>query len=260
MKKAVSVILAVLLCAICAVSCAESTYHSEYAGLWYLGTTGYGSDYVIATELIFNEDHTVTYLCDDDASGYWDVVRMNGKETVELEIRTSLGYTEVHMNYDESEGIYKANYAGLYYTLSRETPIKELNVKNKEDAELTDYEGVWIPHRMFVSGTEMPIKEVLADDLKISVESIETEGVAEPIVKIYQDIEDDDRVDENVCAFMQNSWIHYCVLNDQEEYLSEKEENVKYFGDINLREDGKLVMTMEYEGIVKLTITLVKEK
>lgn len=259
MKRIMVTIVALLMLISWTFACAEATaVDKEYSGLWYLGTTGYGSDYVIASELIFNEDHTITFVSDEGSTGEWRVAEDG--IAIELIIMSDLGTTGVTLNYED--GIYTAKYPGLYYTLTRETPITELNVKNREDEDLDEYVGVWLPYRLFVSGTEMPIHDVLSDDVKIQIQ-IEGQGdeseKTSPVLRIYQDNDDEDRLEEDTKAYFEKGEIRYGVF-DYSGVKDKKNEDgkLKYFGTLNLREDDKIVMTMEYEGIVKIVMTLIK--
>ena len=273
MRKIFSIMLAVLIGLLYIQSVfAEDvkTEDSDFTGIWWFGSTGRGSSYAIASEVVFNEDHTIDFIYDPDSTGTWEAV--NGRMIITC-TTDAIGTGYLNMKFDEEKEMYTEDVGIIVYTLSRNNPIPELNVEIKEDATLADYAGEWVPYRLFVSGTEMSVKDVLADDLKIKIEDayavdITSGEITEehiPSVRIFQDADIDDPVDEHVEVSMENSLIKYAVYDY--EYLTDDmptgehpelvNKTMKYSGEMKYRVDGKIEMTMNYD-VVSLIIVLVK--
>ena len=244
MKKiAVLIITVAMACLLAGSVFAEDA--SAYTGRWYMCMYE-NSECIKTQELTFNEDNTITFVGDAGTTGTWTI------QGLELTVITasSGGEFKVVFKFDAQSQAFWASIGDLDYGIMRIEPEKVQDMVFDKGVLLRDFEGTWKTNRIFNSEGELPLDQYIANNMKMNIleatlRNVSTGDKAKetvPYVLMYEDVEKDP-ITEYVKAEFANGTIYYKVLD-----TGSPNYDVKYSGEINLREDGDLLMTVIYAG------------
>lgn len=244
MKKIMALIITVaMVCLLAGTVFAEDA--AAYTGRWYMCMYE-NSECIKTQEMTFNEDSTITFVGDPGTTGTWAI------QGTELTVRTAASGSEfqVIFKFDVQSQAFWATVGSLDYGIMRIEPEKVQEMVFNKGALLRDFEGTWKTNRIFNSEGELPLDQYIAENMKLNILEATLRDVSTgekaketvPYVSMYEDVEENP-ITEYVKAEFSNGTIYYKVLE-----TGSTNYDIKYSGEINLREDGDLLMTVVYAG------------
>lgn len=243
MKKAT--VWIILLAMVFLLAGAVLAEDAGYTGTWYLCTYR-NSECMKAEELCLNDDKTVTYISEPSATGSWEI---QGKELTIITVNNG-SESKAVFTFDLQSQAFWAEDGAICYGIMRIAPEEIREAVSTESTALREFEGVWIPEQVFNAENELPMASFAMANMKMSileatlrnVSTGEKANVTVPYVSLYEE-NTKNPITEYVKADFLNGTIFYKVLD-----MESGSYDVKYSGEIVIREEGDLLMTVDYAG------------